>query len=182
MIVDNPEAYYVFLFSQETLQSNDPGAYIKYKGKRLANKEFLEHWGKWVIPGDAEQMKRLAIALDPYTEQGIIPCCKYNRSPDKEFGMTECVFCVYCDDREKEEVRQIISSLGATPRGWSPERDVINKWRPGGIYLERWIEAKGYEGEMAEAIREDARRMMEERYGGEDAIATGWEQWGNLEY
>ncbi|MBE0415660.1 MAG: hypothetical protein IBX36_03870 [Dehalococcoidia bacterium] len=182
MIIDDPQVQFVMLFSSETYYGNDQGAYIKYKGKRLTNKEFLEHWGKWIVLDEKENLEKLAAELDPCVEQGIIPCCKYDRMPLKEFDMKECVFCVFCDDREKDEIAQILASFGATSRAWVPEKDVILGWAPGGVFLERWIEASGYEGEMAEAIREDARRIMEETYGDEDAVCYGWNQWGASEY
>ena len=181
MIIDEPQAQFVMLFSSKTYYGNDPGAYIKYKGKRLTNKEYLEHWGKWIILGEKKYFEELAAMLDPYVELGIIPCCKYDRFPLGEFSMTECVMYVFCDDREKEKISQILSSHGATTRAWVPERDAIKGWGPGGVFLERWIEARGYEGEVAEAIREDARLMIEATYGNEDAECFGWYQGGDLE-
>ncbi len=84
--------------------------------------------------------------------------------------------CVFCDDRQRDEIKQILSDLGAAPWGWIHERDVIKGWSPGGLFLEHWISAHGYEGEEAEEIREDSRRAMEQVYGDEDALCYGWKQ------
>jgi hypothetical protein len=50
MIIDRPESWYIFIFSKDYFDSpSDPGSYILYNGKRLTNKEYLDHWGKWVF-------------------------------------------------------------------------------------------------------------------------------------
>lgn len=178
MILDDPQVQFVMLFSHETYYGNDPAAYIRYRGIRLTNKEYLEHWGKLIVLDEKESLEKLAEKLDGLVERGIIPCIKYDRMPLKEFDMKECVMCVFCDDRQKDEISEILTSLGATTRAWVPEKDVIEGWSPGGMFLEKWIESMGYEGEMADAIREDSRRIMQQAYGDEDAPATGWDQWG----
>ena len=178
MIQDDPRVHFICIFSKETLEGDDPAAYIRYKGKRLTNKEYLEHWGKLVALGTSQQMQELALKLDPYVEQGIIPCCKYDRAPLKEFGMTECVMCVFCDDRQKDEIWQILADLGLKMRAFFYEREIIDKWRPGGLFLERWIAARGLTGPAAELVREDAALRMEQRYGDEDALCPAWDQLG----
>jgi hypothetical protein len=179
MILDDPQVQFVMLFSHQTYYGNDPGAYIRYRGKRLTNREYMEHWGKLIVLDEKEELEKLANKLDPLVERGIIPCIKYDRMPLKEFDMKECVMCVFCDDREKDEISEMLASFGATTRAWVPEKDVIQGWSPGGMFLEKWIEAMGYEGEMAEAVREDSRRIMQQAYGDEDALAVGWDQWGS---
>lgn len=179
MIIDDPRVHFICIFARKCIYGNDPAAYIKYKGKRLINKEYLEHWGKWVALGTREQMDKLALKLDQYVEEETIPCCKYDRDPlKKEFGMTECVMCVFCDDREKDEIWQILKDLGLTMRAWFYEREIIDRWRPGGLFLERWIEARGLTGKAANAVREDAGRRMDKLYGDPDAPCPAWDQLG----
>ncbi len=182
MIVHDPQMHFVCIFSTKTLDefewSGDNADYLRYKGKRLTNKEFLEHWGKWIALGSPEEVERWAKGLDPYVEQGLIPCCKYDRTPLEFFDLTECVMCVYCDDREREEVLKILTEMGITLRGtraWVYDREVIERWSPGGANLEKWLAAHGIEGEEAERIREDARRRFERTWGDEDALARGWD-------
>ncbi len=44
MIIDRPESWYVFIFSNEYfLTPSDPGSYIRYNEKRLTNKEYIKH-------------------------------------------------------------------------------------------------------------------------------------------
>ena len=178
MIIDDPRVQFIMLFSHETYYGNDPGVYIRYKGKRLTNKEYMEHWGKLIVLDEKESLDKLAQKLDILVERGMIPCVKYDRMPLKEFDMKECVMCVFCDDRQKDEITQVLAELGAETRAWVPEKNVVEGWSPGGMFLEKWIEAMGYEGEMADLVREDSRRIMEQAFGDENALAMGWDQWG----
>jgi hypothetical protein len=183
MIIRDSRMHFILIFSAETIEKasygSDPASYLRYKGRRLTNKEYLEHWGKWIALDTPEKVEKWAEELDPYVEQGLIPCCKYDRTPLKELGLREeCVLCVYCDDRERDEVLQILTKLGITPRAgraWVYEREVIEKWSPGGVLMEKWLEAYGVKGEEAEKIREDARRRFKQQYGGEYDVAMGWD-------
>ncbi len=179
MIIDDPRAHFICIFSKETVYGDDPAAYLKYQGKRLTNKESLEHWGTWVGVGPREEMDELARKLDPLVEQGVIPCCKYDRDPlKKEFGMRECVMCIYSDDRDKDELWKIVSGLGVKMRAFFYEREIIERWKPGGLFLERWIEARGLTGFGADMVRADAERRMKKFYGNENALCPGWDQLG----
>lgn len=182
MIVNDPRMHYVCIFSKtgfiEAEETGDNAPYLRYKGERLTNKEYLEHWGKWVALGSSEEVERWAKELDLYVEQGLIPTCKYDRTPLKQFGMTECVMCVYSDDRVREEVLQILTKLGITPRAgraWVYEREVMEKWSSEGMMMDKWLEAHGVEGKEAEEIREDARLRFERQYYERpDDLAMGW--------
>ena len=178
MIIDDPQVQFIMLFSHQTYYGNDSGTYIRYQGQRLTNKEYLEHWGKWIVLDEKENLDQVAERLDVLVERGIIPCIKYDRMPLKEFDMKECVMCVFCDDRDRDQIAELLAGFGLTTRAWIPEKQVIDGWSPGGMFLEKWIEGMGYEGEMAEMVREDSRRIMHKAFGDEDAIATGWDQWG----
>jgi len=178
MIIDDPQVQFIMIFSHQTYWGNDPGDYIRYKGKRLTIGEYLEHWGKWIVLDEKENLDKIAQKLDVLVERGVIPCIKYDRMPLKEFDMKECVMCVFCDDRAKEEIAELLSALDLATRAWVPDKQVIDGWSPGGMFLEKWIEAMGYEGEQAEMVREDSRRIMGQAFGNLDAPAVGWDQWG----
>ncbi len=178
MIIDRPESWYIFIFSKDCCdRGGDPGSYIMYKGKRLTNKEYLDHWGKWVFFGEKDEVNEMARNLDPYVESGRIPCVKYDRAPQEWAELEECVMCVYCDDRQKDDVLQILSGFGVKAKGWAYEREVIEKWLPGGLHMERWIKAHGMSEEAAETIREESREKFQRQFFDRpNDICLGWEQ------
>lgn len=176
MIVDRPQSHFIFLFSRDTLNSDDLGAYMVYQGKRLTNREYFEHWGKWVYLDERENLDELARKLDSYVESGEISCIKYDHAPLRTLGMDQCVLCVYCDDRRKGEVWEILSRFGIKGKAWVYEKEVMEMWMPGGALLEKWITAQGLTGERAEKIRENVRHAFSVKYGSPDDLATGWEQ------
>ena len=178
MILDRFSSWYVFIFSKDYFASpSDPGSYIMYNNKRLTNKEYLEHWGKWVFFVKQENVKEMANKLDPYVENKSIPCIKYDRKPQQWFEMEECVFCVYCDDRQRDEVWKILERQGAKGRAWSYEREVISKWMPGGLHMERWLKHHNTSEEEAEKIRKDAKKKFDEKFhDNPDGLCMGWEQ------
>ncbi|MCD6561371.1 MAG: hypothetical protein J7L16_06400 [Deltaproteobacteria bacterium] len=178
MIIDQPRSWYIFLFSKKcSYCPSDPGAYIMYKGKRLTNKEYLEHWGKWVFFGEKEELDELAEKLDPFVESEEIPCIKYDRSPQKWFNLEQCVMCVYCDDRQRDEVFKILAKFGIKGKRWAPEMEVIQKWMPGGLNLERWLAFHNVSDEEGEKIRKDAKKKFEETFlNRPNDICFGWQQ------
>jgi len=178
MIIDKRESWYIFVFSKDHFDSSsDPGVYIAYNGRRLTNKEYLEHWGKWVFFGEREELDELAKKLDPYVENNEIPCIKYDRAPQKWFELEQCVMCVYCDDRQRHEVAKILSRFGIKAKGWSYDREVIQKWLPGGLHMERWIKNHNVSEEEAEKIREESRQKYKKQYFDRpDDICFGWNQ------
>jgi hypothetical protein len=90
--------------------------------------------------------------------------------------MEECVMCVYCDDRQREEVWKIIENFGANLKAWFYERETWEMWSPGGRLLENWIASQNLSPEEAENVRADARQRVKALYENEDAIFTGLEQ------
>lgn len=134
---------------------------IAYKGKILTQEEYLDHWGKWVILDEREKLDELAVKLNPYVESRAIQSIKYDRSPQKIFDLDECAMLVFCDDRERDEVWKILSNLGVTLKTWVYERETIEMWMPGGLLIEKWIKAHGFEGKEAEEVREETKKRYE---------------------
>jgi len=178
MIIDRPGTQYIFIYAREGLNNpSDRASYIAYRNKRLTNKEYLEHWGKWVHLDDKEKIHEIARKLDTYVEEGNIPCIKFDRDPQKWAAMDQCVLCVYCDDRQRDEVWQILSSVGVKTKAWSYDRDVLAKWMPGGQYMERWITANGLTEEEANQAREESRRRFQKAFFNKpDETCQGWVQ------
>lgn len=114
-----------------------PSKPAKPKRGRQAIKDYFKHYGKWLIfSREGPYLDELARKLDPYVERGEIDSVKYNRessSPDYK-GL---VMCVYCDDREKERVWDVLSSLGVARRIWKSDRQTFEDWRPGGRLCEK---------------------------------------------
>lgn len=178
MVIDRPGSQYIFMYSRESLNnSSDRASYIAYKDKRLTNKEYLEHWGKWVHLDDKENIHELAHKLDQYVEEGIIPCIKFDRAPQQWADMDQCVLCVYCDDRQRDEVWKILSDVGVKIKAWTYDREVVEKWRPGGQYLERWIGANKLTEEEADRTREESRQKFKATFFDKpDEPCRGWIQ------
>jgi len=104
--------------------------------------EYLEHYGKWLIfSRDRAYLEELARMIDPYVERGEIESAKYNREPSS-FARGAIVMCVYCHDREKEKVWEILSNLGVTQRRWKYDRQTLVDWDPGGRLYEAFKRAK----------------------------------------
>jgi hypothetical protein len=173
MIVDQPDSHYIFVFSKKYIYGESK--YIQYMKKPLTNKEYLQHWGKWLILGTREELEELAKRLDPYVEREQIPCIKFDRTVQKEFKdmlLNECVMLVYCDDREREDVWKILAQEGVTSKAWHYEKDTMEAWLPGGRLIERWIRSRGLTGRDADQVREDSIRYFSQ-FEDEDAIFTG---------
>jgi len=174
MIVDRPESFYIFIYHPSVVYSD--ASYFIYKGNRLTNKEYLEHWGKWIIVDEKERLDELAEKLDPYVENKAIPCVKYDRYPLGMFDLGGCVMCIFCDDRERDEIWEILAGFGATLKAWVHDRDVVQMWMPGGLILEKWIEEHHLDEKKAQEIRDDAQMKFDKQFGNEDAFASGWDQ------
>jgi len=134
---------------------------IAYKGKMLKKEEYLEHWGKWVIFESRENLDKLADRLDPYVEERTIQSIKYDRLPQKDFGLEECAMLTFCDERDRDEVWKVISSFGVTLKAWVYEKETIEMWMPGGALIEKWIEIYGLEGKEADELREETVKRYE---------------------
>ena len=55
MIVDRPGSHFIFIVPRNHVY-NDYN-YIRYDGKPLTNKEYLQYWGKWVFIGDPKKLR-----------------------------------------------------------------------------------------------------------------------------
>ena len=123
MIVDDPSQYWVWLRRRGSLQN------VRYRPED--EDEYLEHWGKWLVFGSASAIRSLAERLDQYVDRGEIDTAKFNREPSP-VGRGDCVMCVYCDDRDRERVWDILHRQGVPKRIWKYDRQTYEDWRPGG--------------------------------------------------
>ncbi|MGV8073471.1 MAG: hypothetical protein AB2L11_02755 [Syntrophobacteraceae bacterium] len=171
MIVDNPGSHFIFIFPWAHVHNNYN--YINYNGKQLTNQEYLDYWGKWIIFGSKEELAELAKKMDPFVEEKKIPAAKFDREMLPEFELGECVFCVYCDVRQREEVWEILVSLGVTDKMWVFERETMERWLPGGRLLEKWISGQGLSPEHAEKVREGATARFKKMFEDPNAIFKG---------
>lgn len=157
MIVDWLDFQWIYI-----LHSNPN---LPYRGKYdfpKTKEECLEHWGKWVIFGQRQYLDELALQLDPYVEDRYIWDSKYLRQALTWMGYDLPAMCVYCDDREKEEIGQILSSLGVTDKRWVYERETIAEWQPGGKFFERMIAHRELSPEESEKVKEKFQQYNEE--------------------
>ncbi len=173
MIIDNPKSHFIFVFHPSTLEGKK---YTMYKGKELSNGEILRHWGKWLVLDTKERLAELALRLDPFVEDRKIPCIKYDRSPSKNLGIEECVFMVYCDKRERDDIWEILKGFGAKMKIWVTEKETMELWTPGGILLERWLDTQNYDRLTAMVIRVNAGAKIQHIFDHPDEIYEGWEQ------
>jgi len=171
MIVDRPDSHFIFVVPLEHVEYRYN--YINLRGNPLTNKQYLDHWGKWLVFGLREELEELARKLDPYVEQRKVPAVKYDRQLIAEFRLNRCVMCVYCHDELKDEVWEILASLGVKDKAWMFERETLEKWLPGGVNLERWIQGRGLLQEQADRVRTDAREKFKKMFADENAIFTG---------
>lgn len=174
MIVDRPESHFIFVVPLDHVEYRYN--YITLRGEPLTNKQYLEHWGKWLVFGLREEVEELAKKLDPYVEEKKVPAAKYDRKLITEFQLNRCVMCIYCHDETKDEVWEILASLDVKDKAWMYERETLEKWMPGGVNLEKWIQGRGLDQEQAERVRADARAKFRKMFADENAIFTGVQQ------
>lgn len=171
MIVDRPGSHFVFVVAFDHVHRGYH--YINQGGKPLTNSEYLEYWGKWLVFGQREDLEELAKKLDPFVESREIPAVKYDRKRIDEFGLDQCVMCVYCHVQAREGVWSILSSLGVRDKAWMFERETVEKWLPGGINLEKWISGRSMDPQQAERVRKSAEEKFRELFDDKNAIFTG---------
>ena len=171
MIVDRPGSHFIFIVSRDHVYHGYN--YIRYEGKPLTNKEYLQYWGKWVFFGNADTLSDFARKMDPLVEDKVIPAAKYDREVIDAFEIGECVMCIYCDFRQREEVWQALASIGVADKMWVFEKETMERWLPGGHLLEKWIEGKDMTPEQADTVRADAKRTFEKMFADEDAEFKG---------
>ena len=128
MIVDDTNEYWVWLMRSNSLQ----GVYYCPDN----GKEYIEHWGKWLVFDSAIAIRSLAEKLDEYVDQGEIDSAKFNREPSN-IGRGDCVMCVYCDDRDKDRIWKILHSLGVLKRIWKYDQQTLVDWGPKGRLRKR---------------------------------------------
>ena len=157
MIIDQPSSHFIFGYHSRIYQGYK---YIAYKGKPLTNQEYLDYWGKWIVLGSKEVHDKLAEKLDPYLEEGLIACFKYDRKPLKHLGLEECIMYVYCDKRNSAKVWNILKKYGIKLQAWGPERDTVSMWMPGGRLLEDWIKSENLSEKEAEKVRKDSHKKF----------------------
>ncbi len=174
MIVDRSESHFIFIFPQDYVYRNYN--YINYKGRPLTNKEYLRYWGKWVILGSKREFDLLAQKLSPLVDEHKIPAVKYDREVIQAFDIGECVMCVYCDERQREEVWMQLNTMGIEDRAWVYEKETMERWLPGGHLLEKWIRGHNLTEEQADSVREGARLRFRDMFADENAVFKGIEQ------
>jgi len=156
MIVDGLNFQWIYI-----VNSNPT---IPFKGKRdfpKTKEAYLKHWGKWAIFGEKEYLDELARQLDPYVEDRYICNIKYLRKAVVWSGYDRPAMCVYCDDREKEDIWEILSTIGITDKLWVYEKETIASWLPGGELLEKMIAYRGLSPEKSQKVREKIQKYSE---------------------
>ncbi len=174
MIVDRPESHFIFIFPKAHVYQQYN--YINYKGTPLTNKEYLTYWGKWLVFGTREEFDRLAQKMSPLVDSHDIPAVKYDREMIPAFELGECVMCVYCDERQRDEVWEILNSLGVEDKAWVYEKETMERWLPGGHLLEKWIKSHNLTTEQADSVREGSKLRFKDMFEDENAIFKGVEQ------
>jgi len=173
MIIDRPDSHFIFVFHPLVMIGRK---YTLYEGKELTNGEILQYWGKWIVLGDKTWLDELAKKLDPYVEDEIIPCIKYDRKPPENLGLKEAVMMVYCDKRKGDEIWEILHQHGVNIKAWVSERETMEMWLPGGPLLEQWITSMNLSEEEARINREDAKARLGYIFEHPDEIFLPWEQ------
>lgn len=174
MIVDRPGSHFIFVVPFDHVYRGY--SYIQLNNVPLTNKQYLANWGKWLVFGRREEMEELAKKLDPFVEARKIPAVKYDRELITEFQLNRCVMCVYCHNDLREEVWAVLASLGVKDKAWMFERETVEKWLPGGVNLERWIQGRNLDAAQAESVRRAAEEKFRNLFEDENAVFTGIEQ------
>lgn len=171
MIVDRSGSHFIFVVCSDHILKGYN--YIRYEGKPLTNREYLQYWGKWVFFGDQKKLRNLAKEMDPFVEGKVIPAAKYDREVIDAFNLGECVMCVYCDFRQRNDIWGVLESIGVTDKMWVFEKETMERWLPGGHLLEKWIAGKDLSPEEADNIRADAKQTFEKMFADQDAEFKG---------
>ena len=115
-----------------------------YYADDLTEDVFMEHWGKYLIYGPASRLEDLAKPLGMLVFAGFIDQIKYNQASSM-VGKPDCLMCVYCDDRDQERVREILTTIGIQSAPWKYESQTHNDWKPGGRLQRLWEKKHGIE-------------------------------------
>lgn len=86
-------------------------------------REYWDHWGKWLIFNRLPFLEELARKLEVHIEKREIENAKY--SPHDKQGDPKgiCVMCVYCDDRDRDGVFDILMKYGIARRIWKYDHE-----------------------------------------------------------
>jgi hypothetical protein len=156
MIIDKPLYYWIYIVPSY------PKFPLACMGFPPSKEEYLEHFGKWTIMEDKQRLDELAIHLDPYVECRAIYSIKYTRAPESAFGIDQCVMCVACDDRDRDDIWEILARYGVTLKMFVHDKQVIEMWQPDGVMLEKWLEAYKIDPHSKEA--EEIRQNTHENF------------------
>jgi len=128
LIIEDPKSPWIRIL---------PSSRPPFKRVYQTDEEYFEHYGKWMtFRRDPNIFDELARKIEPYIERGEIDLAKYNRKPSLPCYDTVVMF-VYCDDRDKEEVRKILNKFGVTGWRWKYEWKTYVDWLPGGRLYEK---------------------------------------------
>lgn len=154
VIVDEPQSPWIFVL---------PSDKKKIREKWPTKKDFIVRGGKWLVFGrERPKLDELAKKLEPYVESGKIPAVKYLREPSS-LGRGRMVMCVYCDEKEKEEIWKILEGLGIKQRIWKPNIQTVKDWLPGGRLYEKIRKRGENKPEARKMKREERIEVFKER-------------------
>lgn len=79
---------------------------ISDNGGKADSGEWVRHGGKWIIFDSRAMIVKLVKDLAPLVDSGVIAGAKYWKKDPS-------AICVYCLDREKEDIEKVLDRLGA---------------------------------------------------------------------
>jgi hypothetical protein len=106
-------------------------------------REYLEHHGKWLIYAPESEILDMGGILirEKLLEDQRITSAKYTTKPafdvpeGRQLGV-DYALMVYCDDRERESVRTLLSeSFGTGEMYWKYDRDTLREMRDKGEHI-----------------------------------------------
>ena len=135
MIVDDERSPWVWVRKASAMD--------RFEGVGLGEwLDFTENGGAWIITAPREQLEELAVKLDPYVERDEIPDVKYSKRSGA-YGPLPAMK-VFCYERDKGRVWNILDGLGVTQKRWLTEKETLMGFAPGGRH---YIEIHGGERE-----------------------------------
>ncbi len=79
--------------------------------KERESKGWEEYGGKWIVFDGKDRFEAFARVLDPYIERGEIESAKY-------WNWDTSALCIYCLDKDRDRVKEILVKHGFKPRVW----------------------------------------------------------------
>lgn len=92
------------------------------KSNRNGLDDYVLHWGKFVVLGDQSDIEELAQEVNWFVESGRVPRAKYGPIPDGKYALL-----LYCDDRDKDDVEEVLAELGVEKYFWKYERETLRE-------------------------------------------------------